>query len=94
MFEQDEFDWDEANTGHLARHGVEQWEAEEALLDPGRIGSPASAYNVSGESRWAALGATESGRVLFVVFTRRREKVRVVTARDAEVREKRRYRRG
>lgn len=93
MPDRGDFDWDEANIGHLARHGVERWEAEEALLDPGRIGN--AAYNVRGETRWAALGATEAGRrVLFVVFTWRRGRIWVVTARDTEAKEKCRYRRG
>ncbi|MDN5696463.1 MAG: BrnT family toxin [Rubrobacter sp.] len=92
MFDGNDFDWDEANIGHVARHEVEPWEAEEALLDTGRVGT--AAYNVRGETRWATLGATEAGRVLFVVSTRRAEKIRVVTARDAEDKEKRRYRRG
>jgi uncharacterized protein len=29
-----EFDWDEANVTHIARHGVSKVEAEEALIDP------------------------------------------------------------
>ncbi len=86
------FEWDEANVGHIVRHGVEPWEAEEALLDAGRIG--VAAYNARGERHWAALGATESGRVLFVVFTRRWDRVRVVKGRDATGKEKRRYRKG
>ncbi len=64
---------------------------EEALLDPQRIG--AAAYNVGQERRWAHLGATELGRILFVVFTRRGGRIRVITARDAERAERRRYRR-
>lgn len=32
-----EFDWDEANVAHIARHGVRPWEAEEALTDPLRL---------------------------------------------------------
>ncbi len=91
MFEGDEFDWDDDNVEHIARHGVEPWEAEEAMLDPDRVG--ASARNVSGERRFAVVGSTESGRMLFVVFTRREERIRVITARDADDSEKRRYRR-
>ena len=66
-------------------------EAEDAMRDLKRLGVPA--YNVHGERRWALLGATEAGRILFVVFTRRRGKIRVVMAREAEGPEKRRYRR-
>ena len=55
------------------------------------IGTPA--YDAAGEARGAVIGATDAGRILFVVFTRRRSTVRVITARDATPAEKRRYRR-
>ena len=55
------------------------------------IGTPA--YDAAGEARRAVIGATDAGRILFVVFTRRRSTVRVITARDATPAEKRRYRR-
>ena len=86
------FEWDEHNVEHIALHDVEPWEAEDAMYDPGRIGVPA--YNQGRERRWALLGITEAGRILFVVFTRRRGRLRVVTARDALVREQRQYRKG
>jgi uncharacterized DUF497 family protein len=86
-----EFDWDEANEEHIARHGVAPEEAEEALIDPRRLRMPA--YDVEGEERRAVLGATEDGRVLFVVYTRRRGRLRVITARDAHPVQRRRYRR-
>ncbi len=85
------FDWDEGNIDDIREHGVDPYEAEEALLDPCRI--PAPAYQVSGEVRRALLGATVGGRLLFIVFTHRRGQIRVITARDATARERRRYRR-
>ncbi len=84
------FNWDEFNAEHVAAHDLDPEEVEEALLDPRRIGVPA--YNVGDERRWAPLGATVEGRILFIVFTRRNDLIRVVTARDATDREKRRYR--
>ncbi len=86
-----DFDWDEANKEHIARHGVTPNEAEEALTDPDRMSF--SARNVPQELRRAYLGATEAGRILVVVYTKRAGRIRVVTARDASPREKRRYRR-
>ena len=83
------FEWDDANEAHIARHGVSPEEVEEALLDRRRIGVPA--YAVERETRWAAIGSTEQGRILCVVFTRRAERVRVITARDATSAETRRY---
>jgi uncharacterized DUF497 family protein len=85
------FEWDEANVDHVARHDVTVDEAEEAAADPKRIGIPA--HEVDEEERWALLGATESDRVLFVVFTKRDKAIRVITARDATSQERRRYRR-
>lgn len=91
MLGRDEFDWNDDNVEHIARHGVEPWEAEEAILDPDRVGAPAR--NVLGERRFAVVGSTESGRILLVVFTRRGGRIRVITVRDADDGERRRYRR-
>lgn len=84
------FDWDEGNLDHIAEHGIDAEETEEALLDPRRV--PAPAYRVLHERRRAALGSTSAGRLLFVVFTHRPERIRIITARDATARERRRYR--
>jgi uncharacterized protein len=83
------FDWDASNVSHIARHGVRPEEAEEALLDPGRVG--AAAYDVLGEERSAYIGVTEGERLLFVVVTHRRRRIRVVTARDASARNRLHY---
>jgi uncharacterized DUF497 family protein len=83
------FDWDDYNREHVLDHGVEPHEAESALEDPDALG--AEAQN-RGEQRWAVLGATEEGRLLVVVFTRRGSLVRVVTARQASANEGHRYR--
>jgi uncharacterized DUF497 family protein len=85
------FDWDEANLDHIADHGISAAEAEDALLDSRRI--PAPAYQGTNERRRGVLGATIAGRLLFVVFTYRNELVRIITARNANAQEKRRYER-
>lgn len=84
------FDWDDANLDHIAEHGIEPEEAEMAVLDPARVSR--TAYALDGERRYALVGATEDGRHLFVVFTRRGSATRVISARDATDREKRSYR--
>lgn len=84
------FDWDEANIDHVQRHGVEPNEAEEALLAPDRV--PYSGRTVPGERRYVAVGSTEAGRVLTVVYTRRGGGIRVITARPASPREARYHR--
>lgn len=84
-------DWDEFNIEHIARHNVYPNEAEEALLDRNRVSMESNTRN--GERRWVILGKTYGERLLVVVFTRRGEQIRVVTARDATSSEKRRYKR-
>jgi uncharacterized DUF497 family protein len=72
-----EFDWDEANLRHVARHCVLPTEAEYVILnDPVDLGMEI----VEGEERHLNLGATAKGRVLLVVTTWREDRVRVVTA--------------
>jgi len=51
------------------------------------------AYNMPTEQRWAVLGSTAAGRLLYLVYSRRGTAVRIITARDADAAEKRRYRR-
>lgn len=81
------FDWDEYNLDHIARHGVDPDEAEDAVLDPDRISFPARLDRVG------FIGTTEAGRVLVVILDRKRYLWRVVTARDASPNEKKSYRR-
>jgi uncharacterized protein len=72
-----EFDWDEANIEHIARHGVLPREAEQVVLnDPIDLGMEI----IKGEERNASLGTTSKGRHLLVVTTWRHDRVRVVTA--------------
>jgi len=86
----EQFDWDDGNLDHIARHQVSAEEAEEALSDRRKVGVPVS--EPTGESRWGAIGSTEDGRILAVVFTKRGDKIRVVTARSANQAERGRYR--
>ena len=92
MIPDDGFDWDADNVGHIARHGIWPWEAEEAVADRGRV-----PFSARGKDRAGAIGTTEDGRTLVVIVERverATERVRrVVTARDATEGEKRIYRR-
>ncbi|MFN8633574.1 MAG: BrnT family toxin [Chloroflexota bacterium] len=81
------FEWDDDNEDHIARHGVETWEAEDAMSDRHQARIPAHS------GRRGILGRTQDGRLLAVFFERRGSWVRVVTARDATATETRSYRR-
>lgn len=71
------FDWDDANLAHLARHSVTPGEAEQIILG---VSLPLATEERSGEDRHTELGETEEGRLLLVVWTWRRRRIRVVTA--------------
>lgn len=72
-----EFDWDDANIDHVARHNVQPDEAEQVIFnDPVDLGMEI----VEGEERYLNLGVTFQGRVLLVVTTWREDRIRVVTA--------------
>lgn len=77
MFGRGEFEWDDDNIGHIARHDVEPWEAEEATQDTDRV------HFRTRSGRIFVIGMTEAGRMLAVVLERKeRSWSRVVTARD------------
>ena len=86
------FDWDDKNIEHIARHGIEYWEVEEALGDADILAI--SAYNRGTEKREGIIGMTEDSRILVVIYTMRGAELRPVTARDANKTEKKRYRKG
>ena len=86
------FEWDHANIRHIARHRVAPEEAEEAMADPDRV--RARARGTATEPRAAVIGATATGQVLFVAYTIRAGRYRVVTARPASRSERRDYQRG
>ena len=82
-----DFDWDSRNLDHIARHGVEPEEAEEAFLGRRLVFR-------AREGRHVLFGRSAAGRHLIVAFALSAGIARVVTARDMTRSEKRRYRRG
>jgi uncharacterized DUF497 family protein len=75
------FDWDDANRAHLDRHDVTPEEAEQVVSG---ASLPLEIDERSGEDRHTELGETAAGRLLLVVWTERRGKIRVVTAFPAK----------
>ncbi len=91
-----EFDWDEGNEGKNLKHGVADWEIEEALTDPGIV--RLNRHVVDGEERFAVLGRAEgSGRYLKIIYTVRNRgrarAVRPISAVDMNPAERALYRR-
>jgi uncharacterized DUF497 family protein len=74
------FDWDGANLGHIARHGVTRGEAEQVMLN---VPVEIDYQVIDGEERFVAVGMTGGGRFLTIIWTERAGLVRVVTAFDS-----------
>jgi len=81
------FWWDEINIEHIADHGVEPYETEEAIDDDPLVLN-------AGQGKYAAYGQADSGRYLLVVYAiKSEERIRIVTARDLTFAEKKRLKR-
>ena len=90
VFPPSEFDWDKHNLEHVKRHHVEPSECEEVFFNQDFRFVPDPTHSKA-EDRFIVLGTTDSGRFLFLSFTLRGEKVRIVTSRDMSRKERRRY---
>jgi uncharacterized protein len=87
------FDWDDANIAkNWERHRVTPEEAEDVFFhDPFVLRLDAA--HSKRERRYFALGRTGKDRRLFVAFTIRRKKIRVISVRDMSRRETEEYER-
>lgn len=84
------FDWDSSNISHLLKHDVSPQEVEEVFSKQPRITSRDINHSLR-DRRHFMLGKTRSRRRLFIVFTIRQNKVRVISARDMTQAEKDAY---
>lgn len=85
------FDWDEGNSEkNRIRHRVSKTECEEVFFNQPIIVGDDEKHSET-EKRWYLLGKTNQGRLLFLVFTKRDELIRVISARDMNKKERRIY---
>jgi uncharacterized protein len=75
-----EYEWDNENLNHIARHGISRLEVESALADDTL---DLGLQDWHDEERFSEMGMTAGGRFIVVVTTLRPPRVRVVTAFDA-----------
>lgn len=81
------FEWDQGNIDkNLVKHGVINKEAEEMFSNKPLLVSEDVKHS-SKERRFQALGKTDEKRLLFISFTIRNEKVRIISARDMNKKE-------
>lgn len=86
-----EFEWDKGNLDkNWEKHRVSDEECEEVFFDPNKkiLKDP---IHSTGKERYILLGQTKSARLLFVAFTLRGNKIRIISARDLNKKEKHLY---
>ena len=87
----EEFDWDEGNKDkNQIRHDVSNKEAEQIFFDKNAVQLEDKAHSQI-EIRYKILGITKKNRKLHITFTIRNNKVRVISARDQNKKERKLY---
>jgi uncharacterized protein len=87
------FEWDQGNCSkNPEKHNVSNSESEELFFNQPLIVADDKKHSKS-EKRLYALGRTNESRKLFVVFTFRTERIRVISSRDMNKKEQAIYER-
>ena len=85
------FEWDEGNIEkNWIKHKVYYKEAEEVFFDKDLVISVDIMHSEK-EERYQCLGKTNNNRLLFIGFTFRQGKIRVISARPASRKERYKY---
>lgn len=85
------FQWDKGNIDkNLLKHGISDQECEEVFFDHNKR-ILKDILHSGKEDRYILLGQTKLGRLLFIVFTIRNNKIRIISARNLNKKEKHLY---
>lgn len=85
------FDWDKGNIGkNWIKHEVADKEAEEVFENDPKLLTEDIKHSIR-EKRFQLLGVTNKRRKLNIIFTMRASKVRIISARDMNRKERRVY---
>ena len=82
------FEWDDGNRDkNWIKHGISNTDAEACFFDRHKRLAKDKKHTSRREARYILLGQTQQGHVLFIAFTIREQKVRIISARDATLKE-------
>jgi hypothetical protein len=85
------FQWNKGNSDkNVIKHNVENWECEQVFFNRPLLVFDDPRHSVS-ENRWAAFGITDRDRFLVIIFTKRNDLIRIISARDMNKREREFY---
>lgn len=81
------FDWNKGNLNHIEKHNVDYNECEQVFFNKHIIVNKDESHSKL-EEKFQALGITNKGRLLFVAFTIRENKIRIISSRDQNRKER------
>ena len=85
------FEWDKGNIKkNWERHKVSRIECEEVFFNKPLVVKEDKPHSMA-EDRYYVLGKTDNERLLFIVLTLRGNKIRVISARDMNRKERKLY---
>lgn len=85
------FEWDQGNlTKNWSKHNVFYLECEQVFFNKPLLLYEDGNHSAK-EERMYALGKTDLGRLLLVVFTAKKKLIRVISARDMNKKERKAY---
>lgn len=85
------FQWDKGNVDKsYQKHGITPNEAEEVFLDENILLLEDIKHSKQ-EERFEAIGKIVKDKILFLAFTIRKNKIRIISARIANKKERRQY---
>ena len=85
------FEWDQGNIDkNWLTHSVSPQEAEQVFFNAPLIVADDAKHSKK-EKRYFVLGQTDEGRPLFIAFTVREKRIRVVSVRDMSRKERKVY---
>ncbi|MBL8008807.1 MAG: BrnT family toxin [Ignavibacteria bacterium] len=86
------FEWDVGNLDkNYNKHGVINKECEEVFKNNPLYINHDLIHSTRGKQRYQALGKTNTGRNLFLSFTVRKNRIRIISARDMSKNERKKY---
>lgn len=83
----EEFEWDKGNLEHIKKHKVDYRECEELFSNKPLIILGDEKHSVY-EERFKIFGKNNEGRFLALVITVRKNKIRIIMARDQNKKER------
>ncbi|MBV8728640.1 MAG: BrnT family toxin [Acidobacteriia bacterium] len=89
-----DFEWDDAKAqSNIEKHGVPFAEAATVFGDPLEV-MILDPDHLEGEFRFLSMGSSIEGRLLVVAYTEREGRIRLISAREATPKERRKYESG